>query len=56
MSTAEQMLKKALEFANKGVFNASDYGLNDYSAGLYYAYEDVAAHLEMLIKEAKQNG
>ena len=52
--SAEEMLKKALEFANQGMDESRDAGLNDYMTGLYYAYEDMAAHLEMLIKEAKQ--
>lgn len=54
--TAEEMLKKALEYANQGMDENRDAALNDYMEGLYYAYEDMAAHLEMLIKEAKQNG
>jgi hypothetical protein len=54
--SAEEMLKKALEYANQGMDENRDKGLCDYSAGLYYAYEDMAAHLEMLIKETKQNG
>ena len=55
--SAEEMLKKALEFANQGVedntltcFDEHD----SYITGKYYAYEDMAAHLEMLIKEAGQ--
>ena len=55
--SAEEMLKKALEFANQGVedntltcFDEHD----SYITGKYYAYEDMAAHLEMLIKEARQ--
>jgi tRNA A37 methylthiotransferase MiaB len=58
MVTAEEMLKKALEFANQGMKDnkLSAYDTDDYHGGLYYAYEDMAAHLEMLIKEAKQNG
>ena len=56
--SAEEMLKRALEFANQGMKEHKDYILLDscYTEGLYYAYEDMAAHLEMLIKEAKQNG
>ena len=56
--TAEEMLKKALEFANQGMTEnkLSPYNTDNYHDGLYYAYEDMAAHLEMLIKEAKQNG
>ena len=56
--SAEEMLKRALEFANQGMEEHKDYILLDscYTEGLYYAYEDMAAHLEMLIKEAKQNG
>jgi hypothetical protein len=52
--TAEQMLKKALEFANQGMKHNKEPKL--YAEGKYYAYKDMAAHLEMLIKEAKQNG
>ena len=57
--SAEEMLKKALEFANQRMDeNPPKYFFNKNrcSSGLYYAYEDMAAHLEMLIKEAKQNG
>jgi hypothetical protein len=56
MNTAEQMLKKALEFANQGVEEYKDHQWyqDGYLEGKYYAYEDMAAHLEMLIKEAKQ--
>jgi hypothetical protein len=53
MNTAEEMLKKALEYTNQGV--KENYG-SDYLDGLNSAYEDMAAHLEMLIKEVKQNG
>ncbi len=52
--SAEQMLKKALEFANQGMDKHLNSGGCDYIEGMYYAYEDMAAHLEMLIKEAKQ--
>lgn len=54
---AEEMLKKALEFANQGMDENSPehfFNRNDYNEGKYYAYEDMAAHLEMLIKEARQ--
>lgn len=56
--SAEEMLKKALEYANQGMNenNLSPYNTDDYHDGKYYAYEDMAAHLEMLIKEVKQNG
>lgn len=58
MNTAEQMLKKALEFAYQGMQHNRKYGdfEDGYMQGKYYAYEDMASHLEMLIKEAKQNG
>ena len=55
--SAEEMLKRALEFANRGMDeNPPKYFFNKNrcSSGLYYAYEDMAAHLEMLIKEARQ--
>jgi hypothetical protein len=54
--SAEQMLKKALEFANQGMSDNPLYicERDIYADGKYYAYEDMAAHLEMLIKEAKQ--
>jgi len=54
--TAEQMLKKALEFAYKGMEETECSNLDPFSEGMYVAYEITAAHLEMLIKEAKQNG
>jgi len=60
MNTAEQMLKKALEFANQGMKDSNttdlyaDSGYANYIEGKYYAYEDMVAHLEMLIKEARQ--
>ncbi len=58
--SAEEMLKKALEFANHGMEdskgNEDGHNCNEYAEGKYYAYEDMAAHLEMLIKETKQNG
>lgn len=56
VKSAEEMLKKALEFANQGMDENNDYLLGDslYTEGKYYAYEDMAAHLEMLIKEARQ--
>jgi hypothetical protein len=55
MNTAEQMLKKALEFANQGMETYFDQQSDDYATGKYYAYEDMASYLEMLIKEAEQN-
>ncbi len=56
--SAEEMLKKALEFANQGMRDIGEPTsyTDDEKAGKYYTYEDMAAHLEMLIKEAKQNG
>ena len=57
--SAEEMLRKALEFANQGMdenVRTDQWNTDDYSEGKYYAYEDVAEHLEMLIKEAKRNG
>lgn len=60
--TAEEMLKKALEFAYQGMKDSNttdlyaDSGYANFVEGKYYAYEDMASHLEMLIKEAKQNG
>lgn len=58
IKSAEEMLKKALEFANQGLEEHRDYLFQDslYNEGKYYAYEDMAAHLEMLIKETRQNG
>ena len=59
MKTVEEMLKKALEFAYQGVRdNTPEFGFDqeDYSEGQYYSYSKMAAHLEMLIEEAKQNG
>ena len=55
--STEEMLKKALEYANQGMCENSsfEHRLDDgYSVGMYTAYEDMAAHLEMLIKEARQ--
>ena len=54
--TTEEMLKKALEFAYHGMYDNPLYicERDIYADGKYYAYEDMAAHLEMLIKEAKQ--
>lgn len=54
--SAEEMLKKALEFANQGMEdnNHCEYIADDFAEGKFLAYEDMAAHLEMLIKEAKQ--
>lgn len=57
--SAEEMLKKALSAAYEGKRqNTPDFGFEQcrYNEGKYYAYEDMAAHLEMLIKEARQNG
>jgi hypothetical protein len=54
--TAEEMLKKALEFANQGMEESDCNNFEAFQDGKYVAYEDMAAHLEMLIKEAKQNG
>ena len=55
--SAEEMLKKALSAAYEGKRqNTPDFGFEQcrYNEGKYYAYEDMAAHLEMLIKEARQ--
>lgn len=52
--SAEEMLKKALEFANQGMEESQAYNYDFYTDGKYVAYERMAAHLEMLIKEAKQ--
>jgi hypothetical protein len=56
--SAEEMLKKALEFANQGMSDNPLYicERDSYAEGKYFAYEDMASHLEMLIKEVKQNG
>lgn len=58
MNTAEQMLKKALEYANREMEDIGEptSATDEYYAGKYYAYEDMAAHLEMLINEVKENG
>ena len=53
--TAEEMLKKALEFVENCADDCDKY-LNDFEEGKVRAYRNVASHLEMLIKEAKQNG
>lgn len=50
--SAEEMLKKALEFANQGMDEHRDTEC-DYLEGMYCAYEDMVSHLEMLIKEVK---
>jgi hypothetical protein len=54
--SAEEMLKRALEFANQGMEDYDDYMdyEDGYIQGKYHAYELMAAHLEMLIKEARQ--
>ena len=54
--SAEEMLKKALEFANQGMDESDCNNYEAFADGKYVAYEDMAAHLEMLIEEAKQNG
>lgn len=56
--SAEEMLKKALEFAKDGMAeNEPIFGVkSDYEDGKFRAFEDMEAHLEMLIEEAKQNG
>lgn len=54
--SAEEMLKMALEFANHGVEETRNKLSSPYFEGKNFAYELMAAHLEMLIKEAKQNG
>lgn len=52
--SAEEMLKKALEFANQGMKDSDCNNYEPFADGKYVAYEDMAAYLEMLIKEAKQ--
>ena len=52
--SAEEMLKKALEYANQGMDDSDCNNHERFADGKYVAYEDMAAHLEMLIKEAKQ--
>lgn len=54
--SAEEMLKMALEFANHGMEEHKDYMdyEDGYIEGKHMAYEMIAAHLEMLIKEARQ--
>ena len=54
--SAEEMLKKALEFAYQGMDEHKDYMdyEDGYIEGKHMAYEMLVAHLEMLIKEAKQ--
>lgn len=52
--SAEEMLKKALEFANQGMEENSREYYDSFITGNYHAYEMMAAHLEMLIKEARQ--
>ena len=56
--SAEELLKKALEYANQGMNeNEPVFGVkSDYADGKFRAFELMAAHLEMLIKEAKQSG
>jgi len=49
--TAE-MLKKALEYVENYADDCDKY-LNDFEDGKDRAYRNVAAHLEMLIKEAR---
>ncbi len=49
--SAEEMLKKALEFAMQESFPDCEF-----TRGMNCAKRQMAAHLEMLIKEAKQNG
>lgn len=53
--SAEEKLKKALEYAYQGMEDYDDYMdyEDGYRQGKYHAYELMAAHLEMLIKEAK---
>lgn len=47
--SAEEMLKKALEFANQESFPNCEF-----TRGMNCAKRQMAAHLEMLIKEARQ--
>lgn len=56
--TTEEVLKRALEFANKGIEdNEPVFGIiSDYTDGKFRAFELMATYLEMLIKEIKQNG
>ncbi len=54
--SAEEMLKKALEFANQCMEDSDCNNYEAFADGKYVAYEDIAAYLEMLIKEARQNG
>jgi len=54
--TAEEMLKKALEYAYQGMKENSREYYDSFIVGNYHAYEMMAAHLEMLIKEARQDG
>lgn len=56
MNTVEEILKKALEYAYQGMEKYKHHEECGFVGNLYYAYKDMAAHLEMLIKEAKQNG
>jgi hypothetical protein len=54
--TAEQMLKKALEFSHTNIDGLLLYyhELNEFDRGMLQGYRYMAAHLEMLIKETKQ--
>ena len=52
--SAEEMLMKAVEYLMLGLDESIYRGDGDFTRGKIYAYEDMAAHLEILIKEAKQ--
>jgi len=51
MNTAEQMLKKALEFTRQESLPDCEF-----TRGMNCAFRQMAVHLEILIKEAKQDG
>jgi len=48
--SAEEMLMKAVEYLMLGLDESIYRGDGDFTRGKIYAYEDMAAHLEMLIK------
>lgn len=54
--SAEEMLKKALEYANEEMAYSTLYDSDDYFLGKRYAFGEMITILEMLIKEAKENG
>lgn len=60
--TAEELLKKLLEFANQGMASTAynpadvvDEMYCSYMDGKYHAYEHIAEELEVLIKEIIQD-